>query len=647
MSTGVATVADIEVIESVPLERRNLPGSTYEAIQQGANIKSDKIALQFFLQGTHFADAVFYTYRDLIGLINQTANMFYDLGIGKDDVVSMILPNLPHAFFTIFGGEAAGIVNPINPMLEPQVMADIMNAAGSKVLVTMAPFPGTDIWQKVASIVDQVPTLKTILQVDLASYLPVLKRWGAKWLNFRGDKGHRPKAQVLDFAKRARRYKIDGLESQRQIRPDDIASYFHTGGTTGMPKLAQHTHFSEVFDAWSAAETISLSADKIIFCGLPLFHVNGVIVTGLIPWMQGASVILGPPSGYRGEGVITNFWHIVDFFKINFFSGVPTVYSALLNVPVEGADISSLEFAICGAAPMPVEVFRQFEARTKIQILEGYGLTEGVCISSVNPPTGEKRVGSIGFHLPYQEMKVVELDMERKYKRDCDQDEIGLIVVRGPNVFAGYKEEAHNRSAWIDNGDGQGRWLNTGDLGRQDAEGYFWLTGREKELIIRGGHNIDPLQIEDPLNGHPDVALVAAVGRPDAHAGELPVAYVQLEPGASATEEELLGYARENIGERAAVPKAIHIIDELPVTTVGKIFKPQLVRFEVEDVYKLALKDIESVESVTVQARPHSLYGTEATINVTANSQADKGILEETLRQTLGQYAVHYELTIS
>ncbi len=498
MSKAVATLADIEAIESVPLERRNLPGSTYEAIRQGANIKSDKIALQFFLQGRYFSDAVFYTYRDLIGLINQTANMFTDLGIGKDDVVSMILPNMPQAYFTIFGGEAAGIVNPINPMLEPQVMADIMNAAGTKVLVTLAPFPGTNIWQKVASIADQVPTLQTILQVNLASYLPILKKLGAKWLLFRGDKGHRPRAQVFDFVARSRRYTTEKLTSDRQIQPDDIAAYFHTGGTTGTPKLAQHTHFSEVFDAWSAAETISLSADKVLFCGLPLFHVNGVIVTGLIPWMQGASVVLGPPSGYRDQGVIQNFWRIVDFYKINFFSGVPTLYSALLNVPLEEADIGTLEYAICGAAPMPVEVFRQFEERTKVKILEGYGLTEAVCISSVNPPAGEKRIGSIGYRLPYQEMKVVELDSQGNYKRDCDRDEIGLIVMRGPNVFAGYKEEAQNLLAWIDSGDGKGAWLNSGDLGRQDAAGYFWLTGREKELIIRGGHNIDPLQIEEP-----------------------------------------------------------------------------------------------------------------------------------------------------
>ena len=188
MSKAVSTMVDIQAIEAVPIERRALPSSTYEALQRGAVINQDKIALQFFLQGIEFTDAVFYTYKDLMGLINQTANMFNDLGIGQEDVVSMILPNLPQAYFTIWGGEAAGIVNPINPMLEPQIMADIMNAAGTKLLVTMAPFIGNDIWQKVASIADQVPTLETILRVDLASYLSTAKKLAVRWMLLRGEK---------------------------------------------------------------------------------------------------------------------------------------------------------------------------------------------------------------------------------------------------------------------------------------------------------------------------------------------------------------------------------------------------------------------------------------------------------------------------
>jgi fatty-acyl-CoA synthase len=279
--------------------------------------------------------------------------------------------------------------------------------------------------------------------------------------------------------------------------------------------------------------------------------------------------------------------------------------------------------------------------------LEGYGLTEGTCISSINPPLGERRIGSIGYRLPYQEMKVVHLDEHNAFVKDCAVDEIGLIIVRGPNVFSGYTEEAHNRHVWVDTGDGQGLWLNTGDLGRQDAEGYFWLTGRKKELIIRGGHNIDPRLIEDPLIEHPAVALAAAVGRPDAHAGELPVAYVQLQPEASISEDALLAYARDNIGEHAAVPKAIHIVEEVPQTAVGKIFKPYLVQLEVADVYQEAAQSVEGVASVEVEVKPHKLYGIAADVRVTAESGVDKPALEEALNRTLGQYAVHYQLTVN
>lgn len=646
MHKGVASMADIKRIEGKPLADYGLPQSTYEALLQGESINPNKIALRFFLQGEDFADQVFFTYEDLIGLVNQTANMFHDLGIAEKDVVSMILPNIPQAFFTIWGAEAVGIVNPINPLLEPALMADIMNAAGTKILVTLAPFPTTDIWEKVASIVDRVESLETILQVDLANYLPSVQRLAVRFIRFRSGKGPQIRANVLDFGQTSYRYPAEKLISRRKIHPDDIASYFHTGGTTGAPRLARHTHFNEVYDAWAAAQFFEMSADYVFFCGLPLFHVNGVIVTGMLPFMHGASVVLGTPQGYRG-GVIPNFWAIVDHYKINFFSGVPTVYSALLLVPIEGHDLSSLEFAVCGAAPLPVEVFRQFEEKTNVRILEGYGLTEGTCISSINPPLGERRIGSIGFRLPFQEMKIIRLDGDGAYESDCAPDEIGTIVVRGPNVFAGYTEDAQNRSVWVDARDGQSPWLNTGDLGRQDTEGYFWLTGRKKELIIRGGHNIDPRLIEDPLIEHPAVALAAAVGRPDAHAGEVPVAYVQLLPEAEVTEDALLAYAQERIGERAAVPKAIHIVDEVPQTAVGKILKPYLVQLEVQDVYSQVAGEVDGVADVDVTVSPHKLYGIMADVVVTPESGAVRSALEEAVQHALDQYAVHYQLTVN
>ena len=187
---------------------------------------------------------------------------------------------------------------------------------------------------------------------------------------------------------------------------------------------------------------------------------------------------------------------------------------------------------------MPTELLRAFEEQTGFEILEGYGLTEATCVSSVNPIAGERRRGSIGLRLPGQLMKAVVLDERGGFVRDCDTGEVGVIVVAGPNVFDGYRNGAQNEGLWVDCGDGR-RWLDTGDLGRQDGDGYFWLTGRKKELIIRGGHNIDPAAIEEPLHRHPAVQLAAAVGRPDAHAGELPVAYVQPKAGAVVSEGEL------------------------------------------------------------------------------------------------------------
>ncbi len=267
------------------------------------------------------------------------------------------------------------------------------------------------------------------------------------------------------------------------------------------------------------------SSDRLL-CGLPLFHVNGVIVTGLAPFMAGARVVLLGADGYRSKATIRDFWRNVERFRASFFSAVPTLYSALLGMPIDGADVSSLRHAICGAAPMPPELIRRFEDATGVKILEGYGLTEGTCVSAVNPRDGRRAAGSIGLRIPYQQMKTVALDAEGRAPRDCVDDEIGHLVIKGPNVFPGYKDEQANRGIWIDDG-----WLDTGDLARRDGDGRFWLTGRQKDLIIRGGHNIDPAVIEEALMRHPAVQMAAAIGRPDAYAGELPMAYVTLRSG--------------------------------------------------------------------------------------------------------------------
>ncbi len=637
----VANLAEIVKIETSGAFD-TLPESTYDLICRSAEVWPDKTAISFFLSADRFADAERWTYGQLIARVRQMANAFHALGVGKDDVIAVVLPNLPEGHFALWGGEAAGIVAVFNPLLEPPTLASLIASVKAKVLVTLAPIPQFDLFARLLPELKGAATLEHVVLVNMADHLPgpdqsafreQISASASRLLN-----GSGARMQPHDFAGLLVAQETGRLVSGRRISASDRSSMFCTGGTTGLPKIAVRRHGNEVANAYAVGQFLgdALSASSTFFCGLPLFHVNGVIVTGLVPFVRGSHVVIGTPQGYRGEGLIARFWEIVEHYKINFFSAVPTLYSALMQVPVRQRDISSLTYGFCGAAPMPVEVFRAFERTTRLQILEGYGLTEACCVSSINPPAGEKRVGSIGLRLPGQEMKAVVLDDKGAYQRDGAVDEVGLLVVSGPNVFEGYFSKAHNQGLWIDLSDGK-RWLNTGDLGRQDKDGYFWLTGRKKELIIRGGHNIDPATIEESLHQHPDVELVAAIGRPDAYAGELPIAYVQLKPGAVVTPDVLAEFARSQIGERAAVPKFVRIVPQIPVTPVGKIFKPALKRLEIVDAISSALREARLDDcEVSVAEVPER--------GVIVSVGVPKGGDDAAVRQVLGTFS--YPFTI-
>ena len=377
-------------------------------------------------------------------------------------------------------------------------------------------------------------------------------------------------------------------------------------------------------------------ACKTIFCGLPLFHVNAVLVTGLLPFSRGAHVILGTPEGYRGEGVVPRFWELVERHRINFFSAVPTLYAALLQQPTQGRDIRSLQYGLCGAAPMPVELMRNFQEKTGLKILEGYGLTEGACVSTCNPPLGERRLGSIGLRIPLQPMKAVVLDDSGAYVRDCANGEVGVLVIRGPNVFAGYKAPEHNKGLWVDAGEGA-QWLNTGDLGRQDAEGYFYLTGRKKELIIRGGHNIDPASIEEPLHSirpcrsqQPSEAR-RACGRGRGRLRPAQARRLRHRGGADVLRQGSYQRARRTAQGDSDHPG--HAVD-----CVGKIFKPALKNREIEDALREALRNA-GVLIRSINACSDPSYGTTVQVSVGEGSDA------ELARQVLGQFPFRFQLS--
>jgi len=619
-ATVISSIQDIEAIEVSPLETHiGEFNSTYDILVRGARLFPKRIALRFLETATIQEDPVDLNYTQLLKRVTQAANLFHDFGIGEKDVVSFLLPNLPQTHLVLWGAEATGIVNPINPLLEVDQMVDILNAAESKILVALGPQEDEGIWEKVEEIRSRVPTIKSVFQVCGA-----------------GDEGN----NIFDFDALLENQPDDHLVSKRTFSPDDIAAYFHTGGTTGTPKLAQHTHRNEIYEAWVLTKTLELTEQSILFCGLPLFHVNAVIVTGITAFYSGAQAVVLTAMGYRHPQVIPNFWALIEKYQASIFVAVPTVFSSLLQVALQGENISTLKYAVCGAAPMPVKVFRDFERITGIKIFEGYGLTEGTCVSSANPLHGKSLIGSIGLRLPYQPMKVVELDSEGKYLRDCQVNEIGTLVIKGPNVFPGYKQEKHNKNLWVDQG-----WINTGDLARMDEQQYFWLTGRTKELIIRSGHNIDPAIIEDALQKHPSVSMVAAIGQLDVYAGEKPMAYVVLKADQTTTPDELLDFAKIHVQERAAIPIRIEILDALPLTAVGKIFKPQLHRMAASFKLREVLEPLAmGPYNLKVEVVAHEKFGTLAKVYIGGMAEIELRPLQEKVTEQLGLFALNHEL---
>ena len=395
---AIRNLSDIAAIEATPLSERALPESSYAALVESAKRIPETKALSFFRSADRLDETHVWTYAELVADITRAANLFTLLGVATDRPAAFVLPNLPETHFTIWGGEAAGAALAINPMLEPKLIANLLRSARASVLVTLAPALNPKTWSVLAAELASLPDLRTVAFVDMADYVDDEKREAAR-ASIEAAAGAGLK--VLNLRQAMREQPSDRLTSGRAIRADDISSYFCTGGTTGAPKIAVRTHRNEVFDAWASLQATETDGSRrTVLCGLPLFHVNGQLVTGLQPWMRGDHVVLATPEGYRGKNVNARFWEIVDRFGVSMFSGVPTLYAALLEIPIGDNNLSSLKFAGCGAAPMPAALIRAFEAKTGVKILEGYGLTEGACVSSINPIEGEKLAGSIGLPIP-------------------------------------------------------------------------------------------------------------------------------------------------------------------------------------------------------------------------------------------------------
>ncbi len=597
------TLKEVEEFEQVSLQEQFPQTDSYEMLRLSAERFGEDPALEFLLTGAKDEIARTVSYRELLQAINQTANLLHSLGLKTDQSVSIVLPVLPETHFAIWGSQAAGIANPINPLLEADHIGEIMQAAESRVVICLAPSDHTDIWHKVLTALDHVDTVEKILAIRI----PGLTRDDLPDIA-------RSKIQVLDFNSSIAQQEGSRLVSGRRIDGDDIAAYFHTGGTTGRPKIAQLTHANMAFIGQLMQVYTAHRERQTILCGLPLFHIFGVIIQGVAAFSVGYRVVLMTPAGFRSQEAMKNFWHHVERFQVQNFSAVPTVLMALSQIPVGDADISCLTTINSGAAPLSDTFKLGFEKKFDVEVANGYGMTETTSIISKAP--SRQPPGSVGMRLPYASIRIAQVQGAH-VEKECKLGENGTILVRGPQLFLGYKHASDNAVAWTEDG-----WFNTGDLGYLDGDGFLYLTGRAKDLIIRSGHNIDPVLIEEPLNAHPAINSAIAVGLPDPFAGELPMAFIVLEPGQVLSEQQLLDYCAEHISERAAIPKRFEVISAMPLTAVGKIFRPKLRQQITEKVLQENL--LENGIPASVTSEIHKQYGLYVTVKLAEGTDESK-----------------------
>ncbi|KRD22359.1 acyl-CoA synthetase [Acidovorax sp. Root267] len=553
----VRSLQDVQRLEARPLGTALPVQSTYEIFCNAAHAFGDKTALTFLPTADPADESIRWSYAQLLCGIHQTANLLHMLGVGPQDAVAVLLPGCLEYHLALWGGEAAGIVQPLNPMLTDEKIAAMMTLAHAKVLIAYGAEGDVGYWSKAQRLMGMVPTLTTLLRVAPHDEAP-------------GAAGPLPEG-VVDLAERLQ-HPGDHLVSGRHIVASDIAAYFHTGGTTGAPKLARHSHGAQVFTAWGCVQMQGITPGDVGINGYPLFHVAGVLPGSLAALSAGVETIIPTTGLFRNRQVIANYWRLVEHYHCTYLSAVPTVLAALANVPLEGADISTLRYCRTGAAILAPELAARFERLFGLHIHESLGMTEMAGISTITPPGVHAPAGCVGWPLPYTQLRIVALDAHGNASdQDMPPGEPGMVLFQSPNLFSGFLDAADTAKAFTPDG-----WLATGDLGFVDGEGRLHLSGRSKDLIIRSGHNIDPKVIEDALGAHPAVQLAAAVGAPDAYAGELPVAYATLVPGAEATEAELLAFTAERVDEAVARPRWVQVLGTMPVTNVGKIYKPDL-----------------------------------------------------------------------
>ncbi len=470
-----------------------------------------------------------YSSATIVERYRSVARFLADNGIEEGDVVAVDLLNRPELLFIILGSWLVGAsVTPINVQLKAEEIAYQLRSSGSRIV-----FAETGFREKINAAIDSsgTGTSAAILDFDAA------------------DNGGAEYSRVF----------LEGADYQPDPKNPQVLFIIYTSGTTGKPKGAMLTSGNVFNEIIQLQNVVNIREKDRMIIVLPLFHVNNLMFS-LSFLMKGASMAI--LRKFQSD----EFFEYCEKYSPTMFSGVPTIYKMLVDAwtPERKEALRSIEVGICGAAPMPIQWFEEFERLYGIKIMEGYGMTEGTVASTINPRYGVRKIGSIGIPFPGQDVRVFS---------DADESlppgEIGEIVIRGPNVMKEYFNMPEETASTLRNG-----WLHSGDIGYMDPDGYFYLVDRKKDMIIRGGENVYPKEVENQMIGIPGVSEVAVIGRPDDVYGEEVIAFIARKDD-SLTAHDVLEYCRKNIAWYKS-PKEVFFITEIPKNSVGKVSKPEL-----------------------------------------------------------------------
>jgi O-succinylbenzoate-CoA ligase len=511
--------------EAINFKATTDPNNLRELLEERVSITPDKPFLFSEADGRSF------TYAEFDAAVNRTARMLVSHGVTKGDVVSLLMPNNAEYIIAYFACWKLGaLAGPVNSLLKEHETAFVMNNSETRAIVVHSEFR-----ERIEKIRNELPALRSVITFD--------------------DE----EEATREFAGSA-----DILSAASICGKDDEAIIIYTSGTTGTPKGCLLTHGNVIANARQISQWLGFAESDRLLTVMPLFHMNAVSVTTMSALYAGGSTVISPKFS------ASRFWKIISDYQVTSFGSVATMLSMLLSnypdgVP-KGLKTDQLRFAMCGSAPVPAEVMKKFEETFNCPVVEGYGLSESTCRSTFNPPDDRRRPGSCGMPIG-NEMTVVNED-----DREVPDGQLGEIVLRGENILKGYYKNPEATANAFRNG-----WFHTGDIGYRDADGFYYIVDRKTDMIIRGGENIYPREIDEVLYQHPAVAAAATIGVPDPLYGEEVAAFIVLKDGMQVSEDELITHCRKELADYKC-PKSIRIVKDIPKGPTGKLLKRELAK---------------------------------------------------------------------